>query len=84
MLTENENISEISAFKTDQNSNLLFQSKLRHFKKMRQGMKGQDQNEEIQKLGVRTTKINGNKKNNSSLQKCRLNQKKQKMNKHNE
>lgn len=36
-------------------------------------MNGQDQNEEIQKLDVRTTKINGNKKNKSSLQKCRLN-----------
>ena len=36
---------------------------------MIQGMKGQDQNEKIQKLGVRTTKISGNKKNKSLLQK---------------
>lgn len=30
-------------------------------------MKGQDQNEKIQKLGVRTTKISGNKKDKSLL-----------------
>ena len=63
-LTENENIPETNPFKTNQNSNLLCQSKLRHFKKMIQGMKGQHKNEKIHKLGVRTTKISGNKRIN--------------------
>lgn len=60
MLSENEHILEIKAFKTDQNSNLLFQSKLRNFKKMIQDIK-KHKNEKIHKLVVRTTKIIGNK-----------------------
>lgn len=57
MFIDNEHISEINAFKTVQ-SNLLFQSKLRNFKKIIQDMK-KHKNEKIQKLEIiRNKRIN--------------------------